>query len=127
MFVARIIGIFHPEERRRKKKEAEKKKKYSAANEDGNSDNGQKTSSQPSKNGRDKAEKSIKPLSVKASSAVGASERPVTDVTVCEAVSPQTEGVPASCETPEVAHVGVGADSAVNSESGFSSENGDEA
>ena len=64
MFVARIIGIFHPEERRRKKKEAEKKKKYSAAaNEDGNSDNGQKTSSQPSKNGRDKAEKSIKPLS----------------------------------------------------------------
>lgn len=128
MFVARIIGIFHPEERRRKKKEAEKKKKYSAAaNEDGNSDNRQKTSSQPSKNDRDKAEKSIKPLSVKASSAVGTSEYPVTDVTVCEAVSPQTEEVPAACETPEVAHVGVGADSAVNSESGFSSENGDEA
>ena len=104
MFVARIIGIFHPEERNR-----------------------QKTSSQPSKNGRDKAEKSIKPLSVKASSAVGTSECPVTDVTVCEAVSPQTEEVPAACETPEVAHVGVGADSAVNSESGFSSESGDEA
>ena len=128
MFVARIIGIFHPEERRRKKKEAEKKKKYSAAaNEDGNSDNRQKTSSQPSKNDCDKAEKSIKPLSVKASSAVGTSECPVTDVTVCEAVSPQTGEVPAACETPEAAHVGVGADSAVNSESGFSSENGDEA
>lgn len=28
MFVARIIGVFHPEERRRKKKQAEKKKKY---------------------------------------------------------------------------------------------------
>lgn len=28
MFVARIIGVFHPEERRRKKHQAEKKKKY---------------------------------------------------------------------------------------------------
>lgn len=28
MFVARIIGVFHPEERRRKKKQAEKKRKY---------------------------------------------------------------------------------------------------
>lgn len=28
MFVAKIIGIFHPEERRRKKHQAEKKKKY---------------------------------------------------------------------------------------------------
>lgn len=31
MFVARVIGIFHPEERRRKKKQAEKKKKYENA------------------------------------------------------------------------------------------------
>ena len=31
MFVARVIGIFHPEERRRKKKQAEKRKKYENA------------------------------------------------------------------------------------------------
>lgn len=31
MFVARIIGVFHPEERKRKKKQAEKKKKYESA------------------------------------------------------------------------------------------------
>ena len=37
MFVARIIGVFHPEERKRKKKQAEKKKKY-AATENGNTD-----------------------------------------------------------------------------------------
>ena len=37
MFVARIIGVFHPEERKRKKKQAEKKKKY-AATENGKTD-----------------------------------------------------------------------------------------
>lgn len=31
MFVARIVGVFHPEERRRKKQQAEKKKKYENA------------------------------------------------------------------------------------------------
>lgn len=40
MFVARIVGVFHPEERRRKKQQAEKRKKYEnaakAENENGN-------------------------------------------------------------------------------------------
>lgn len=31
MFVARVVGVFHPEERRRKKKQTEKKKKYESA------------------------------------------------------------------------------------------------
>ena len=35
MFVARIIGVFHPEERRRKKHQTEKKKKYESAAKDG--------------------------------------------------------------------------------------------
>lgn len=72
MFVARIIGIFHPEERRRKKKEAEKKKKYSAAaNEDGKDGGSAKNTRQKpaDSEGDKKNARSIKPVSVKAAGA----------------------------------------------------------
>lgn len=82
MFVARIIGIFHPEERRRKKKEAEKKKKYAASGQQSDvaaSEGAQRAqSAKPAtKARRDKtgSARSIKPVSVVAAVAEDGKER----------------------------------------------------
>ena len=70
MFVARIIGIFHPEERRRKKKEAEKKKKYSAVADGKDGGSEKNTRQKPADSEGDKKNaRSIKPVSVKAAGA----------------------------------------------------------
>ena len=70
MFVARIIGIFHPEERRRKKKEAEKKKKYSAVADGKDGGSAKNTRQKPADSEGDKKNaRSIKPVSVKATGA----------------------------------------------------------
>ncbi len=60
MFVARIVGVFHPEERRRKKQQAEKRKKYENAAKAESAANGAAPSDRSSKRAQS-AKASAKP------------------------------------------------------------------